>query len=260
VCVCVCVREESSTTVMTIKMSRRHDDTSRNLPFFLFQITLLIVWMTTNITSCLANAETEFHCVEAIARALSEKGVANNTENADLGHEEEEEELEEPYAVLYPSLILVFGTLIFYGSTRFVSFLPYTGCMFLLGTFMGLGVSVRDHNGHPATSNAIHQTVLLWQGINSEVLLLVFLPGLIFKDSLGQNVNLFQRSFGQLFIFAFPMVLGGTLLTALVGFYVLPYDWSFNLCMTFGSILSATDPVAVAALLEQVGKKNGILY
>ena len=49
------------------------------------------------------------------------------------------------------------------------------------------------------------------------------------------------------------MVLAGTCLTALVGYYVFPFSWSFNLAMTFGSILSATDPVAVAALLEEVG-------
>lgn len=49
------------------------------------------------------------------------------------------------------------------------------------------------------------------------------------------------------------MVLAGTCLTALVAFYVFPYDWSFNLAMTIGSILSATDPVAVSALLEEVG-------
>lgn len=54
-------------------------------------------------------------------------------------------------------------------------------------------------------------------------------------------------------IFAFPMVLAGTVLTALLAFYGFPYGWTFDLAMTFGAILSATDPVAVAALLEQVG-------
>lgn len=42
-------------------------------------------------------------------------------------------------------------------------------------------------------------------------------------------------------------------MTALVAFYIFPYGWSFNLAMTVGSILSATDPVAVSALLEEVG-------
>jgi NhaP-type Na+/H+ or K+/H+ antiporter len=45
----------------------------------------------------------------------------------------------------------------------------------------------------------------------------------------------------------------GTTLTALVAYSVLPYNWSFELCMTFGSILAATDPVAVVALLKEVG-------
>ncbi len=51
----------------------------------------------------------------------------------------------------------------------------------------------------------------------------------------------------------FPMVLAGTALTALFAFYVLPYGWNFNFCMTFGAIASATDPVAVAALLQELG-------
>lgn len=54
-------------------------------------------------------------------------------------------------------------------------------------------------------------------------------------------------------VFAFPMVLAGTSLTALVAYFIFPYGWSFDLCMTFGSILAATDPVAVAVLLNELG-------
>ena len=96
-------------------------------------------------------------------------------------------------------------------------------------------------------------TTRMWTNIDSEVLLLVFLPGLIFKDAMGLNVHLFQKAFTQCLIFAFPLVLLGTFLTACVSKYIFPYDWSWNLALTFGSILSATDPVAVAALLEEVG-------
>merc|ERR1719277_1230864 len=48
-------------------------------------------------------------------------------------------------------------------------------------------------------------------------------------------------------------VLIGAFLTALVGMYVLPYGWDFNTAMLFGSILSATDPVAVVAIFKSLG-------
>lgn len=70
---------------------------------------------------------------------------------------------------------------------------------------------------------------------------------------MGLNVHLFQTALGQCLLFAFPLVLLGTISTASVVRYIFPYGWSWNLAMTVGSILSATDPVAVAALLEEVG-------
>lgn len=93
----------------------------------------------------------------------------------------------------------------------------------------------------------------LWSNINGELILLVFLPGLLFWDALDVNFRLFCVSFSQIITMAFPMVLAGATLTACVAFYIFPYEWSWMLCMTFGSILSATDPAAVAALLKEVG-------
>jgi NhaP-type Na+/H+ or K+/H+ antiporter len=64
---------------------------------------------------------------------------------------------------------------------------------------------------------------------------------------------LFILALGQCCLFAFPLVLAGTYMTANFAYYVFPYNWSMNLCMTFGSILSATDPVVVAALMDSLG-------
>jgi len=108
-----------------------------------------------------------------------------------------------------------------------------------------------EHTG--ASHILFHSIHDWWVQIDSEVLLLVFLPGLLYKDASGLHVHFFKLATSQCLIFAFPMVLAGTYLTAAVCYYIFPYDWSMNLCLTAGSILSATDPVAVAALLEQVG-------
>jgi NhaP-type Na+/H+ or K+/H+ antiporter len=35
--------------------------------------------------------------------------------------------------------------------------------------------------------------------------------------------------------------------------YCFPYSWSWSLSLTLGSLLSATDPVAVVALLRELG-------
>ena len=171
---------------------------------------------------------------------------------ADASGEGENEgfEVEEPgVAVLFPWFTIVIGSLAYFIITRFADFMPYTAVMFVIGTIMGVSNSRLESHNH------LHESIAeYWREIDSEVLLLVFLPGLIFKDAWSLDSNLFQKAFLQMLNFAFPMVLGGTCLAALVAYYVLPQDdWSWNFCMTFGSILAATDPVAVAALLEAVG-------
>mmetsp|Transcript_32553 Transcript_32553/g.48197 ORF Transcript_32553/g.48197 Transcript_32553/m.48197 type:complete len:852 (-) Transcript_32553:201-2756(-) len=158
-------------------------------------------------------------------------------------HEEEEVDV----VVLFPSFIVTLGVVIFYVLSRYIKILPYTAVMFLMGTIWGVLVALVDPDIDVTNS------ISAWGDIDGEILLLVFLPGLIFKDAFGQNAHLFFSALSQLLIFAFPLVLAGATLTALVGSYIFPYGWSFNLAMTFGSILAATDPVAVAALLEEVG-------
>jgi NhaP-type Na+/H+ or K+/H+ antiporter len=160
----------------------------------------------------------------------------------------EGEEMEPIQAVLFPWFAQALGIVTFFILSRYALWLPYTGVLFLLGTIAGIG-TVRLMNDYDLAVSMND----FWIPINSDVLLFVFLPGLMFKDAASLSIHLFQKSIGQCIIFAFPMVLAGTVLTALTAYYVFPYDWSFDLCMTFGSILSTTDPVAVAALLEVTG-------
>lgn len=173
--------------------------------------------------------------------------ILANGQEASHEESEVEEETEPATAVLFPWFSEILGVLVFFFMTRYIRLFPFTAIMFLLGTFMGVG-AVRLMN-----DNHLKESIFQWGYINSEVLLLVFLPGLIFRDAFTLNVRLFVLAFNQLLLLAFVMVLAGTCLTALVGFYILPYDWSWNLSMTLGSILAATDPVAVSSLLNEVG-------
>ena len=143
----------------------------------------------------------------------------------------QQEELAEPaVAILFPWFVLAISFFIYYLLSRYARWLPYTAMCFLLGTIVGVA------NQHLTdSSHLLHESIHdWWMQIDSEVLLLSFLPGLIYKDASSLNVHLFQVAFGQCLILAFPMVLAGTTLTALVCYYIFPYDWSFNLCMTAG--------------------------
>ncbi|KAL3912314.1 MAG: hypothetical protein SGILL_006933, partial [Bacillariaceae sp.] len=153
----------------------------------------------------------------------------------------------EHFALLYPMFVLLIGICAFYLLTRFAPWFPYTALMFIIGVVMGIcSVTV-------AATDQLSSSIRMWENIGAENVLLGFLPGLIFRDAYTSNVFLFQKAFWQCMTMAFPMVLAGTTLTALVGYFILPYDWSWAFAMTFGAILSATDPVAVSALLNEVG-------
>ena len=196
----------------------------------------------------LVNVSEKIEMDVTVGGAITTQRRRHLSGNEEGGDESTEEAEDNPaYAVLFPSFSLTIGVIIYYVLTRYARVLPYTGVMFLVGVLIGLANELGDFDSH------ISKTVSQWININGEVLLLTFLPGLIFKDAMGQNVHLFLYALGQLLNFAFPMVLAGTVLTALVAFHIFPFGWSFDLCMTFGAILAATDPVAVAALLEEVG-------
>lgn len=153
-------------------------------------------------------------------------------------------------AVFFPWFVQILGVVVYYVLSRYAKAIPFTAMMFLVGLAIGVGVELSTFDG---TSRVPTESAETWMKIPGELLLMVFLPGLLYVDAYGIDVHLFLKSFSQLLVFAFPMVLAGTTLTALVAFYVLPYNWSFDLCMTFGAILSATDPVAVSALMNELG-------
>lgn len=178
-----------------------------------------------------------------------EPSAVPGEEDGNGGYDIESEtgETRPEYAALLPWFTQAVGVVLYFLLTRYLHGIPYTCALFVMGIFMGAGAA------RTGLDDQLTMSIELWRGIPEKVLFVVFLPGLLFKDALEINFHLFQASISQLLIFAFPMVLCGTCLTACVAFYIFPYGWSFMLAMTFGSILSATDPVAVAALLNEVG-------
>lgn len=150
--------------------------------------------------------------------------------------------------LLFLFLGLTMGIVVMQISSRYGEKVPYTVVIFILGAM--ISASLKQRSG-PKT--AAGQSIYDWTCIDAELLLFVFLPPLIFGEAMTLNWHHVKGGFIQSLILAGPGVIVGTLLMGCVAKGILPYDWSWTLSMTFGAILSATDPVAVVALLKTAG-------
>ncbi|XP_078333950.1 sperm-specific sodium:proton exchanger-like isoform X2 [Crassostrea virginica] len=121
--------------------------------------------------------------------------------------------------------------------------LPYTVVLLVLGVLFGL----------LSTNNATVHSYARVVETDPHLLLFIFLPVLIFESAFGMEVHTFMKTFMQVLLLAIPGLAVASLFTCLLARYLFTYDWDWNIGMMFGSILSATDPVAVVALLRDLG-------
>ncbi|CAN0256523.1 unnamed protein product, partial [Hapterophycus canaliculatus] len=127
--------------------------------------------------------------------------------------------------------------------------LPYTVILLLLGVIFGLVL----HEEVFGDMGVVGESLTRWAGVDSQIILFVFLPILIFESAFETDVHIFRREFWQVVALAGPGVAVATIMTASIVKFVFPYGWDWNLSLMLGGILSATDPVAVVALLKELG-------
>jgi hypothetical protein len=113
------------------------------------------------------------------------------------------------FAVLFPWFIQVIGVFTFFIITRYELIIPFQACMFLIGAASGIVSTIR-YNAVDTTSYSIVDeldqlsiSVLQWSSIDSAVLLLVFLPGLIFRDAIEGNVSVLFLTDISIYLFMY---------------------------------------------------------
>ncbi|KAH8046536.1 potassium:proton antiporter [Aureococcus anophagefferens] len=136
--------------------------------------------------------------------------------------------------------------------------IPYTVLPLLAGVAVGWGV---DYEGAD-DKKPLHRSVRAWDRVNPHLLMYLFLPVLIFESAFSVDVHTLFRELFQVLTLAVPGVALSTALTACVArrlFAGQEFTWAASLML--GAILSATDPVAVVALLKELGvsKRVGTL-
>ncbi len=192
------------------------------------------------------------------------------------------------HGYLYGLFFLILALIIGAAARHFLHKvpLPFTVVLMLIG--LGLGFAFRGaHVGdaHGAGHGAGHDGFLAklfdalrgsveWgANLDPHLILYVFLPILIFEAAYALDVHVFKKSFWNAFYMAGPGIVTATVMTGgcVMAIYSLGWglaEWKVStgdlglyLAMLFGAVVSATDPVAVVALLKELGasKKLGTL-
>jgi len=89
--------------------------------------------------------------------------------------------------------------------------------------------------------------------LTSQSMLIVFIPPLVFQSAMKVHYFIFKKARWQILVLASGVLVVSTLLSSALLSLVFKKDFTFYHALLLGSIISATDPVAVVALLENLG-------
>ena len=123
--------------------------------------------------------------------------------------------------------------------------IPYTVLLMVVGLIIGAFSEIK--------AMSFLQDYTKLASIDPHLMLFIFLPTLIFESAFVMDVHTFRKTIGQAVVLAGPGLLLCSFLTSLMARFIFPYNWSWVTSLMFGTILSATDPVAVVALLKELG-------
>ena len=145
---------------------------------------------------------------------------------------------------------------------------PFTALLLIIGIILGVITRMGgfEHWGSIDVS-IIAEAMHAAANIDPHMLLYVFLPILIFEAAFAMDLHTFKKSAANSVILAVPGIVIALVLTAIMVYGIdylglgLPGWANWSLALMFGSVISATDPVAVVALLKDLGasKKLGTL-
>lgn len=204
-----------------------------------------------------------FQSHEEESSGLSEKEEVHQNETHSKSHETDTSAL----------LFIILAILIGVATRHFVKRSPFPFTVLLL--IIGLVLGVINRLGFFASYSifdfkleftAISKSIDFAAHMDPHMLLFIFLPILIFEASYAMDLHIFKKTSTNAILLAVPGILIALGLTGALAMG-LKYagiglgSWNWSLALMFGAIVSATDPVAVVALLKELGasKKLGTL-
>lgn len=159
------------------------------------------------------------------------------------------------YTFLIPLLLTIGGLVIgaLLKSLLKHSRIPYTVGLFAIGILLGVLNRGGIFQGMPVLSKGINSVA----NINPDLILYLFLPILIFDAAYELNLHIFKKTLANATLLAVPglvvcMLLTGAFMVGISTFIPGLESWTWTFALMFGALISATDPVAVVALLHEL--------
>ena len=130
---------------------------------------------------------------------------------------------------------------------------PFTVIVLIFGFSIGMIIGHID-----VMSNDFLLGEKVLREINPHLMYYIFLPLLIFDSAFNSRFHVIRPQILSAVLLAGPGVLISITMVAAFATYVFPYHWPWLMSIMFASILSATDPVAVVALLHESGASKSL--
>lgn len=232
------------------------------LPLFRSFLLLFVLAIAISISN---KAYAQDHGQDADTVAIHQTG--ETTEHAEAHEEGGHKSNLNPLFFLILALFIGAATRHFFRKAP----LPFTVLLLIIGLGLGLlarlGLFEQWNLGLFTLDVSFLSKSIVWAGnIDPHLVLYVFLPILIFEAAFALDVHTFKKTFTNATLLAVPGILIALFITAAIVILIkilgigLP-DWSWQMALMFGAVVSATDPVAVTAILKELGasKKLGTL-
>jgi NhaP-type Na+/H+ or K+/H+ antiporter len=156
--------------------------------------------------------------------------------------------------LLFIIIALILGTITRHLLKRMP--VPYTVLLVVIGVI--LGAVSRFHVKSESFFSVVLDSIS-WAGtINPHLVFFVFLPTLVFEAAFGMDWHTFRKTSVNATLLAGPGIIVTLGITAVILMGIkslnigLP-DWTWPVAFMFGALISASDPVAVVAILKEMG-------
>lgn len=92
--------------------------------------------------------------------------------------------------------------------------------------------------------------------------MIVLLPPILYESAINMERKHFFRNFGSILTLAIAGTIIATLITSIITYWLaltgIVENFTLNVCFAFGSLISATDPVAVLSIFKELHVDNTI--